>query len=482
MLFAGQARAEATISPAWSSDRIRELRGQGESAALVIRYHSHLKSGVTVDQKISGTVRLWSDVEQVSSDAAERITDYKLCRTFSWTPAATAFDNDSCYADPAFRQLELANRLKINSFLKEATVDGGGNLYKQGFWIEQEFSIQNQPSDPLTLTKGDDMWLWQVGDEIVAKASVAGLAFAASDRQRIARYFARHIKLHPQIRRDILASGKLPAMLEIHHVGLDDRSVETINFLSIEQVKLAYPLPAGLTSTTVIEARGDSVRAQGLRQSLKAIDGTALPAKTSFEALLADLDKAATNKQALSATLIFFKITQYYGGSILTDAGRKAQLAKVMQNHKALIGTGEAAALWQISNLAGVKGEEPDREAAARYLADAKGLDQLDFGSFRYVTFANLVSKSGNSSSWNRAIFAKMPPLFDNYWAHIIQYPWSGNTLYDLGNSYLAQYNASDAWRVWDMGKAIDPDWRGGLLANLTQFEQDVKQSQPEFF
>lgn len=475
--------AEQFVSPDWNSDRVLEERAQGEDDAIVIAFHSRTVTSKGAAIVKSGTARLWSDIDQISIDNNEIITDYRLCRVFSWNRSETTFSNQSCHAGPAFRKIELRNRLQINRLLTEVGVsDGNVATFEEPFWIEQEFRTQNTASNPLTLEKTKDSSEWRLGKKTVTKTSKPGLIFSKNDRRRFARYFSRYVNIHPQVRRAILDSGEIPSQIVILRRNLEGESTETISFSSMERAKIEFPLPPNLTSNTVVRSRGDTIEAQGLRQTLQALAGTAQPTKGSFEELLRKLEDAAKQKKPLETTLIFLKITQLYGGALITEQNKMNQLRSILPSVQPLLGLNEAAKLMEASDLAGSKGAEPAREASALYLSGAENLDQIDFGTFRYVTFANLVRISQDTKKWDKAIFEKMPSLTDNYWKHIAAYPWASNAFKDLGDTWYSQFEAFRAWEAWDLGRAVDPDWQLSSMKSVAEFEKRIRTAMPESF
>jgi hypothetical protein len=140
------------------------------------------------------------------------------------------------------------------------------------------------------------------------------------------------------------------------------------------------------------------------------------------------------------------------------------------------------ARVFQASNVAGGQGASADRQAAARDLM-AANLDSVPFATFRNVTLANIVRDSGDVSKWDPAIFASAPKdLTDNYWIHIRAYPWASNAYADAGRSYMASYDMAHAWLSFDLGRAVDPDWRSGVMAATGALEDRLRQDQPDFF
>jgi len=483
-LWGSTTHAQDLVTPDWDSDRILANRAQSDDNAIVIIFRSETKSGDKQPVVKSGTVRLWSDFDQISIGTSEIITDYRLCRVFGWKHSETKFSNQSCYAGPTFRKMELSNRLQIGKIFKqiakpEADFSGAG----EPFWMEQELAVQNTVSNPLAMLESAKYREWKLAGKTVVKTSIAGLPFLSKDRQKFARYFARYLSIHPQIRRAILDSGKIPSQIvATHRNSLGREITEIISFSSIENVRAAYPLPPKMRSDTELRSAGNSAEAKGIRRTLGALYGFAQPPKPSFDEIFSRMEVAAKKKEPLEATLAFLELTQTYGGAIMAERERLERVRSIMPILQPMFESNEAANLMKASNLAGKMGAEPEREASALYLANARGLDEIGFGTFRYVTFANLVRISKGTKKWDEAIFKKMPSLTDSYWTHIAAYPWASNAFKDLGDTWLAQFETFKAWEVWDLGKAIDPDWRRGSMKSVADYEKNIRASMPDSF
>lgn len=221
---------------------------------------------------------------------------------------------------------------------------------------------------------------------------------------------------------------------------------------------------------------------RGVRQALAGIDGTTKLAKPTFDALLASMKDASSQARPSEVVLLFFAMTQQYG-SKFSGPDREAILTEVIPLFTKAKADRAAGMLWDINSLAGDQKAPGDREAAARFLANATELDRLPFGTFRYVTYANLFRMTPQAVKWDPAIRDAMPQnLVDNYWTHIAAYPWAGNVYKDLGDTYYAGYDPMNAWLAFDLGRAIDPDWRVGVLSGLAAYEDRLRLAEPDFF
>ena len=158
--------------------------------------------------------------------------------------------------------------------------------------------------------------------------------------------------------------------------------------------------------------------------------------------------------------------------SFQRDADAKKRAIAALAILKPVVATPDFGPFYRATLLAGQKGSEPERETAARYLASATDLDALPYGTFRYVTFANLIRFSQNASRWDKSIFQAMPNIRDCYWTHIASHPWSASIFKDLGDFHYSSFDAFHAWQAWDLGRSIDPDWEAGTIKAVAAFEQ----------
>ncbi|MDF2901037.1 MAG: hypothetical protein K0Q62_1096, partial [Phenylobacterium sp.] len=72
--------------------------------------------------------------------------------------------------------------------------------------------------------------------------------------------------------------------------------------------------------------------------------------------------------------------------------------------------------------------------------------------------------------------------VVDNYWIHIAAYPWASNAFKDAGDAYFESFDTPDAWLAYDLGRAVDPEWRSGVMARVGVMEADLRARHPEFF
>ncbi|EGF90533.1 hypothetical protein ABI_35560 [Asticcacaulis biprosthecium C19] len=192
--------------------------------------------------------------------------------------------------------------------------------------------------------------------------------------------------------------------------------------------------------------------------------------------------EAAAADRPMVAVMTFFGAAQIHYGRLMEDPEAKAAFKYTLPSLKSAMQAPAAADFMTASALAGEKGKGQEREDAARYLARANDLDALPYGAFRYVTFANLVNETEDAAKWDPSIQAAMPSRADCFWRFIAAAPWTANTYYDLGNTLYGEYDMPKAWRVWDLGRAADPDWKSSLMRGVPQLEARLRRDFPDSF
>jgi hypothetical protein len=460
--------AELKAPPFWSSDQVRAARSLDPEPALIFDVRDVDGSAPAKDQTVTLAASFTAAIGGESS-----LEDWTLCRAFTWSPGAKAMTSMSCFAWPAFRVWEIANRTGLNQITKS-------DLY----WDEVELGIQREKVDRLQKSgQGSDIE-YRHGDKVVIRISGALAQLSPEEAHRLERFIAGHIHLHPQARHDLEQLRVLPAKIEIQ-VAIPSRSAphqETLTFSNIRRAPEPYPLPAGLASDIERAKWADTPAAgRGIHEAVLAAQRKSAIPRPTLSELVSSMTAAANAHHGMEALMRFLELTQLYAGQLQSSegAGALAQLKAVLPG---VVEDPEAKPYWAASSLAGDASAAGDREAAARYLAGAQ-VDKLPFGTFRYVTFANLVRGSKGTDKWDKAIFKAMPnPLTDGYWIHIAAFPWSANAYKDLGDTYLEGFDSFHAWLAYDLGRAADENWKSSVMNSVDDLENRMKAGLPDYF
>jgi len=484
LFTAGLAHAaEVRAYPDWSSDQVRAARPSAPSTALVFDVQSTVHMEGRPDKVIHETVTLAPSFVFVDADEGETLDDGALCRTLTWARGKPTLHSESCYASPAFRTFELANREKLQGIMQTAKINDSP-FDTDPYWREAELGVQRTASDPLVKLKTGDEVDYRLGAETVVRVSGALVPFQSDEARRFTKFAALHTQLHPQIRRDLQIASALPQKIEIVGQSAFKKRYETLIVSNARRVAVAYPLPSGLTSDLRTPASGgDDLKQKGVSAAILAIDGRPSTPKPSLDDLLDAAKRASAAGRQLDVLLLFIEATQDYGPKMMASADvRKVVADGVRPLLQRAYRDPETSRFALASGLAGKPMAPGERQAAASFLAH-ENMDDRPYGTFRYVTFANLVRGSSDVAQWGPSILKSMPsPLADNYWVHIAAHPWSSLTYKDAGDAYLQTFDTSDAWLAYDLGREIDKDWRLGTMQALSAFEDQMRTAQPDFF
>lgn len=464
--------------PHWSSDQVRAARPLNPETVLVFDVRIEETGGSQGRQVQSTTVALAPTFTHIVGGGVHTLYDHALCRVFTWSDGKPVFQSLSCYALPSFFGQELQNR----RYLAQVLTAEGAKAAADPYWPEAELGVQDEAKDRLQRRDSPGGAEYRLGNEVVVKVMGLTTPLSAAESRSLARYFANQQPLHPQVRRDLNSGSVLPERLEIESRMGGRDSHKTLTITNARRIQMSLPLPGGLTSDLYERAKAETVFGRGVRQALAGIDGKAKPEKPTFDALLTSMKGASSQGRSSEVMLLFFAMTQQYGSEFSGPRGQtvRSQVLPLFTEAKA---DATASMLWDASNLAGDARRPGDREAVARSLANATDLDRIPFGTFRYVTYANLFRMTPQAEKWDPAIRNAMPrDLVDNYWTHIASYPWAGNVYKDAGDTYYAAYDPANAWLAFDLGRAIDPDWRAGVLSGLAAYEDKLRLNEPDFF
>ena len=469
---------------------MRAARSVAPEDALMFDLRADQTGGGTAAKTTLSTVTLSASFSHVATGAEHSLDDHALCRIVSWSDDKPVMDSVSWYAAPAFRVRELTNRRYLAAMLSSIKADPGADKAAMAkafpaspFWAEAELAVQDDETQRLVRTASPNGVEYRLENEVVVRLSGAPVHLTSDEAKQAVRYFALRQPLHPQVRRALRVDSDLPNTIEIVTRTGDQTGRLVLTISNVRRAKVAYPLPAGLESSLGdLTRKADTPEARGIQQAILAIEGKSAIENPTAEALLDRMEAAAAQKRMVEVNLLFLQFVQQHQPR-LKDPDGPALINRLRPLILAIKADPEALRFMQAGDLAGDHKAPGNREATARYLAFARELDRVPFGTFRYVTFANLVRGSKDTSKWSPDIFKAMPtPLAQNYWTHIAAYPWASNAYKDLGDTEFADYNTPAAWLAFDLGRAVDKDWRNGVMKFLSDYEDRLRSGQPDFF
>lgn len=313
MAFALLACAALSISPAragdvvahpeWASTRVRAARPTAAENALVFDLRTETRAVDGPVRVETATVTLTPSFTYVVAERSRTLDDYALCRTFTWSDGAPGFQNASCYAQPAFATFELASRTRLRAALSHAGLAAAAD--RAPYWDEAELGVRSAAPSPLVPTRTDGGREYRLVGRAVVRVSSVADRLDADEGRRMSRFLARHVQLHPQVRRDLADEGVLPARLEIETRLLSKPGREVVTVSNLRRAQLAYPLPTGLAAELTAKGEDGSALGQALGRVVAAIGGRPATPKPSLDALVAALHEAAARRHPVEVALGF---------------------------------------------------------------------------------------------------------------------------------------------------------------------------------
>lgn len=468
------SQGEAQAMPYSTSDQIRAARPLGAQEALIIDLTFAGVAADPVEKRARAT--LAQTFNHLEMDGTHQLDDYGLCRMLSW-PDGGGVMNMNCHAIPFFAFNELQNRLALTKMIASATSQKPA-VEAAPYWSEAGLGVAPQDAKPLQIRAAAGGVQYLLGPQAAGSISGDLGALSPAEARAFSRFLARHFPMHPQMRADIAGRARLPMVIEVMQTNPAGQvAAQRMTLANLRREKAEYPLPGGLPSALRAQVAGDaSPRGQALRRALAVVDSGGKDRPPSFESLMDGVRKGG--EPPLASLMLFLNVTQQYGGRITAD---RAALESIRPQIQAFMRDPQAGRFLAANNLAGNPAAPGDRVAAARFLAEADALDKAPFGTFRYVTYANLAANSEGSAQWPADIRAKMPMrLEDNYWRHIAAYPWASNTYADLAN--LFPFDPQTAWLLQDLGRAVDTDWKSGVMGRAAAYEARLRTAAPDFY
>lgn len=227
--------------PEWTSAQVRASRPAAPEQALVfdLRTETHGADGpVRVE---TATVTLTPSFTYVAAGRERILDDYALCRILTWSDGAPGFHNTSCYAQPAFASFELVNRARLHGILARAGPAAEAEVADLApYWSEAELSFQTTTQAPLALTRTEGGREYRLGEDAVVQITGTAARLDGDERRRVARFLARHVHLHPQVRRDLVADGVLPARWEDETRFASKPGREVLTVSNLHRAELAF--------------------------------------------------------------------------------------------------------------------------------------------------------------------------------------------------------------------------------------------------
>ena len=355
----------------------------------------------------------------------------------------------SLYDAAGFRVMELANRQNLAKMMAAAKITQAQAQFDP-VDVEHILAIQDKPGSPLKVAADGPDTVFLNGTRVLARESTQATPVPPAQ----ARMFAQLIRYtwggHPQILAALAQANAIPSTLALTTVnGVTTTTVVKVSSVrpsSVGPIDVAAipPRPDAAAQTPVdhILARGDAFTTADIaaaRQRAHNQPVAAFQDKRPLDAWLAILEWMLTTGEAPPAL----------------DAAQKAAL------------TADPSVVALNTALA----SHPDKDGLLHAIAQLEALraHAQSQGYMLDLFIANDHAMAGDRKA-----------ALDGLVAVLQAHPFIAGAYKDLGDNLLMSYDASNAWRCWDLGRRIAPGYQNFKAVN--QFEANLATQHPEYF
>ena len=355
----------------------------------------------------------------------------------------------SLYDAAGFRVMELANRQNLAKMMAASKITQAQAQFDP-VDVEHILAIQDKPGSPLKVdTEGRDT-VFLNGTRVLARESTQATPVPPAQ----ARMFAQLVRYtwggHPQILAALAQANAIPATLALTTVN----GVTTTTVVKVSSVRpssagpidvAAIPLRPDAAAKTPVDhilARGDTFTAADVaaaRQRAHDQPVAAFQDKRPLDAWLAILEWMLTTGEAPPAL----------------DAAQKAALT----------------ADPSVTALNAALAPHPDKGDMQHAIEQLEAL-RAHAQSQGYMLDLFIAN--------DRASLGDRKAARDGLVAVLQAHPFIAGAYKDLGDNLLMSYDASNAWRCWDLGRRIAPGYQNFEAVN--QFEANLATQHPEYF
>lgn len=392
-------------------------------------------------------VVLGADFISVREGKSLSVFDFATRRRYMIDTAASTYDTYSLFDVAGSRAAELHHRQGIAGMLK---LSGLEQHATPPVYEEQALSVlDNKRRGPLLPQVLDGAVLWSLDEQPLLRLDIAGSPVSGDDAAAFAQYLRYTWGGHPAVL-TMLADGKrIPAAFTLHHQQIAGKVARHFRISAMTAgAPATYSLAAYRPRPLAADAPAlERVLAQAAR--LPPLGPEAHPA------LRAEAERLFAQEKPFDAFLSMLE-DHFSTGALVDKLSPQQQLA--MQ------------ACQPIHDLTRALLAK-DKEGIQAALATVQGLRQ-QHGLEQPI----LALFEGNL----RAKLGQWPAAMALYLQVLQAKPQMAAVYQDLGDALLAQFDAPNAWRSWDAGRAMAPSLR--QFRKVNDLERSLLADYPAFF
>jgi hypothetical protein len=399
------------------------------------------------DTQQSLQVTLTDDTISIKSPQETTILDFKKRRRIVVDNANKTYVDFSLYDIVGFRALEFQNREVLNGAMVAAKVNAGISAKSD---IEQILCIQSRSPSKIDETANNDEMIFSADDHQLARWSKNGVAASAADAARFAMYLRYTLGGHPQILAKLAAGNAIPNNLTLTFTDIWGVTVYSMSIQALPQKTAdSYDLSA---YTKRQPSSAQSKIAEILDKSANMTPEAIAASRQDYQDKLAHAFDGGKPLDAVLGRLEWGLMT---GQQKQDFTPEQVTLLRSDPSIQKLFGALRANS--KESYTAGIKTMVELRSEAPQKSYMLKLFEANDRAGLRDLAAA-------------QQLFIEV--LQAN--------PILAGAYKDLGDVLLTQYETPNAWRCWDFGRRLAPQFKN--FAGVDQFEQLLATHHPEYF
>ncbi|MBE3026570.1 phage tail tape measure protein [Janthinobacterium sp. GW458P] len=375
------------------------------------------------------------------------VLDFATRRRYMIDTAASTYDTYSLFDVAGSRAAELGHRQGIAGMLK---VSGLEQHATPPVYEEQALSVlDNKRRGPLLPQVLDGAVLWSLDGQPLLRLEIAGSPVSGDEADAFAQWLRYTWGGHPAVLK-MLADGKrIPAAFTLHHQQIAGK---VARHFRISAMTAGAPATYALSAYRPRPLAADApVLERVLAQAalLPPLEPGAHPA------LRAEAEKLFAADQPFEAFLTMLE-DHFSTGALVEKLTPQQQLA--MQ---------ACQPIHDLTRALLAKDKEGMQAALATVqgLRQQYGLAQPVLALFEGTLRARLGQRQAAMALYLQVLQAR---------------PQMAAAYQDLGDALYAQFDAPNAWRSWDAGRALAPGLR--QFRKVNDLERDLLRDYPAFF
>jgi hypothetical protein len=392
------------------------------------------------------TVTLGEKSMVVRSPEKTIVYDFERRKFVVMDPTTRTQVEYSLYAPVAFAVLELQNRNMLAKVLGAAKLDKAVTTLAEN---EHALGIQDKPSQPLRVATESSDTVFSSETRVLARVSNDGTAVPPSDARMFTQFVRHRIAVHPQVLAALIESSRIPARIIV--TNLDPGPVTRT--LTVTSVGPSSEAPPDIAAFRARLPADDTDPVDAILD--RAASFTPQQIGAARQKSMDDMAAAFRDGRILDALLAFVE------GNLINGEGMPSLSAE----QKVSIQSDPAVRKY----LSVIGATKKDSLPAAIATLDEIRPQAVSKGYMIDLAKANDVRILGNFAAAQTQFIGVLQAN-----------PYIGSVYKDLGDALLGQWDATRAWRSFDVGRRIAP--RVSSFSAVDQFERSLLAAHPEYF